>query len=483
MNNVLRISFISLSIITLISCQSTQKNISSTDYNQQYEINELLKSMTATAIQNQDYEQARKGIFGLILNDEKSQWEFIQSAIFSLPRENALSLMELVINSASVSNSSEKLYHLSKVYISMKKQDLALDTVNNSIFLDENNLDARFWRARLLTVMKDYSKAEIDFSYIIKKSKNNQDYKEQYASFLQETEQFDKAQEILSELKPTPQNLFKSLVFALQNENNEKAKSVFEQLIIVEVEDDQLDHKNYLVAEGAFWLKDHELSKKYYRLVKGGDNYLNARQMLTQILYEEENYPEAIELLHQLQNAEIDYAVLAYLLESEIYKKQDDFDSLINTLDTSLELIPNNTDLLLARAMAYESKNKMKSAIKDFKQVINIAPNNAEAYNALGYSMADHDIELQEALTYIQKAIELDPENAAIIDSLGWAHYKLGNYQEAENQLLKALSKDLNDIEIYLHMHQTQLKLGKTDEALETIEQAKKAIPRKRKAN
>jgi tetratricopeptide (TPR) repeat protein len=473
-----------LSILFIASCQSNSKKTSSNelaDFAHKNEINQILKSMTATAIQNQDYDQARKGIFGLLISDDLSHWEFIQSAIFSLPREDAISFTGLAVQHKSVLNSSEKLFQLSKVYISLQEQDLALKTVNQAIEKDAKNLDARFWRARLYTVKKDYEKAEIDFDYVIKKAPKNQEYKEQFASFLQEIEQFDKAQGILSELTPTPENLFKSIVFSLQNKNLQKANQVFEELLQVEVEESKLDSKHFLVAEAAYWLEKYQISKEHYSLVKGGDGYLDSRQMLTHILFDEKNYDEAIELLHQLQNAEVKYAVKAYLLESEIYRLQEKLDNSLDTLNMSLELIPNNIDLLNARAMIYIAQDKKLKGIKDLRHALELAPMDVNALNALGYTLADFDMNLEEALDLVTKAIELDPENAAIIDSLGWVHFKLGNYQEAETQLNKAMTKDLNDLEIYLHLHQTQLKLNKNEEAAKTLEQANELFPEDKK--
>jgi tetratricopeptide (TPR) repeat protein len=443
------------------------------EIHQKDEINQILKSMTASAIQNQDFDQAKKGILGLLISEDLSQWEFIQSAIFSLPREQAIPFTGLIAQHNSVQSSSEKLFLLSKVYISLGEQDLALETVNQAIEINSNNLDARFWRARLYTIKKDYSNAQNDFDFVIKKSPTNQEYKEQYASFLQEIGEFDKAQSMLSELTPTPDNLFKSIVFALQNKNMDQVNQVFDKLLVVEVEESKQDSKHFLIAEAAYWLEKYQISKEHYKLVKGGDNYLDSRQMLTHILFDEKSYDEAIELLHQLQNAEVKYAVKAYLLESEIYRIKENLNKSIATLDMSLELIPNNIDLLNARAMIYIAQDNKSKGIKDLRKVLELAPTDVNALNALGYTLADYDMNLEEAMQLVTQALDQDPENAAIIDSLGWVHYKLGNYQEAETHLLNALTKDLEDLEIYMHLHKTQLKLNKTKEAANTLERAK----------
>ena len=147
----------------------------------------------------------------------------------------------------------------------------------------------------------------------------------------------------------------------------------------------------------------------------------------------------------------------------------------------SLELIPNNIDLLNARAMIYIAQDNKLKGIKDLRKAHELNPTDVNALNALGYTLADYDMNLEEAFELITKALESDPENPAIIDSLGWVHFKLGNYEEAETQLQNALSKDLDDLEIYMHLHKTQLKLNKVEEASKTLERAKELFPDNKK--
>jgi Flp pilus assembly protein TadD len=128
--------------------------------------------------------------------------------------------------------------------------------------------------------------------------------------------------------------------------------------------------------------------------------------------------------------------------------------------------------------MLFESQSKIDLLKKDLKQIITDDPNNYEAYNALGYSLADHDLELEKAYEYIQKAIELDPKNPAIIDSLGWVQYKLGQYENAAKSFQKALDLDINDPELYIHFYKTLLKLNKKEKAKKLIIKARELFPK-----
>lgn len=479
MNKTIKIALILITVAGISACnKSNYKTQPATEIS---EVNTLLTNITIDALKEKNFVQAQRSITAIILSGDNSAWRFIQSALVSMPQEMAMEVIDSALKQPSVLQSSEQLFAIAKIYISYKMTDEALKIINQSIALDKNNLEARYWRARLLVVMKDYENAEKDFKYITKKDPTNESYSGQYASFFQETNRFDKAQEILSSHKQTPDNLFKRIVFSLQNKDTETANKIYPTLKNLKASEEKQNHKYFLTAEAAYWLKNIPESEQFYAKITGGEHYLDAREMLSLILFDQERYDESIEILHQLQNAEENYAVKAYRLESQIAKKQGDVNEAILILTRSLQIIPNNPELLYDRAMLYESLGKMQKVEKDLLQIIKDDPDNYDALNALGYSLADHDMKLEKAYEYIKKANELEPENAAILDSLGWVQYKLGKYSEAEENLLKALEKDINDPELYIHLYKTLLKLNKTDEAQTLIQKAKNLFPDNKK--
>jgi tetratricopeptide (TPR) repeat protein len=131
--------------------------------------------------------------------------------------------------------------------------------------------------------------------------------------------------------------------------------------------------------------------------------------------------------------------------------------------------------------MLYESLKQIDKVEKDLKQVIKDDPENFEALNALGYTLADHDLKLDEAYDYIKRAIELSPNDPAIIDSLGWVQYKLGKYVEAEINFNKAIESNISDSELYIHLYKTLIKLDKKQKAKELLLKAKNLFPNNQK--
>jgi len=109
----------------------------------------------------------------------------------------------------------------------------------------------------------------------------------------------------------------------------------------------------------------------------------------------------------------------------------------------------------------YERQKKYDQAEQSFRQVLQQDPNNSMTLNYLGYMLADHNMRLEEALNMIKHALELDPQNGAYLDSLGWVYFKLGNYDQAEENLRRAADKAPNDATIQDHMGELCAKTGK----------------------
>ncbi len=109
----------------------------------------------------------------------------------------------------------------------------------------------------------------------------------------------------------------------------------------------------------------------------------------------------------------------------------------------------------------YERQKKFDQAEQMFRQVLQQDPNNGMTLNYLGYMLADHNSHLEEALALIKKALALEPQNAAYLDSLGWAYFRLGNFDQAEENLRKAADKTPNDATVQDHLGELYAKTGR----------------------
>lgn len=120
----------------------------------------------------------------------------------------------------------------------------------------------------------------------------------------------------------------------------------------------------------------------------------------------------------------------------------------------------------LERAQQLLRKHQNAKAIAEIDTAVKLSPNDAQVLNNAGYMLADADINLQQALTLTRKAARLSPNEGNIIDSLGWAHYKLGDYHSATSYLQRAVELAPNEAEIRYHLAATYAKRGLRARAL-----------------
>ena len=134
---------------------------------------------------------------------------------------------------------------------------------------------------------------------------------------------------------------------------------------------------------------------------------------------------------------------------------------------------PDEKDyVVFVRGSIYEREKKFDLAEEDFRKVISSDPKNAGALNYLGYMLADRGTRLEEALAMLRKAVQLDPQNGAYLDSLGWAYYKMGNYEQAEENLRKASQKIGSDPTVQDHLGDLYQKTGRLKQAATQWERA-----------
>ena len=136
----------------------------------------------------------------------------------------------------------------------------------------------------------------------------------------------------------------------------------------------------------------------------------------------------------------------------------------IKVIEDALESLPNNIDLIYEYAMLVEKNREFDAMEKALRRVIQIAPDNPQAYNALGYSFAERNIRLPEAYDLIKVALQLAPDDAFIMDSMGWVEFRMGRLEKAEALLRRAYGLR-PDAEIAVHLGEVLWLLGREDEA------------------
>jgi tetratricopeptide (TPR) repeat protein len=286
-----------------------------------------------------------------------------------------------------------------------------------------------------------------------------------YARLLVEQDRLDDAKGEFSTLvqeNPNDDDLrFSLALVCLEAEAWEEAVVYLEELV---ERRSHVDAAHYNLGRAYEALEDADSALQEYGLVGPSNDYLPAQQRQAELLFAEQRGEEASARLAQAREAQPDYAIQLYLIEAEALSNRRQVEPAWAVIQQGLEQFPDDLNLLYTRAMLAEKRDDLGQLESDLRFILEREPDHAMALNALGYTLADRTTRYEEARELIEKAHQLSPEDPAILDSLGWVNYRLGNLDEAERLLRLALEK-FPDHEVAAHLGEVLWAQGKQREA------------------
>lgn len=340
----------------------------------------------------------------------------------------------------------------------------ALETVQFALSIEPNDVPAAVLEARLLFGLNRGEIALDRLLALLQQDPDNQRLRLQYARLLtsidlnEALEQF----KLLVERSPNNPELLLSLGL-VANEQGEKdvAAQAFARLLAT---GQHQDSAHYYLGRLAEEQEDSARALEHFLSVEQGPDYLPALGSAVDIMIRLGRVEEANGKMDEVRARFSQEAVRLYQIEAQTLARYQYLDEAETLITEALTLNPDSTDLLFSRATINEQRNMIELAEQDFRAIIRYQPNNATALNALGYTLADRTERYEEALVLIQQALAIEPNNGAIIDSMGWVQYRLGNYEEAILRLREAL-KALPDPEVASHLGEVLWVSGEREEA------------------
>jgi tetratricopeptide (TPR) repeat protein len=292
----------------------------------------------------------------------------------------------------------------------------------------------------------------------------------QYARFLARDDLMAAHEQlsILAKQFPNDAKLHFSLALASEQlGKTDQAITTFERLTSHPASSTDAHFELARIAESA---GDPAKALYHYRQVRRGRNLVPAAAKAASILARNDELDEALQHLRTLRLEQTSYSVMLYEVESELLMQYGQLSHAYDVLSDALNQHPENIPLLYARSIVSERSNKISDSEADLRAILKKDENNATALNALGYTLTLHTERYEEAHQLILKALNLRPEDPAIIDSLGWVLYHLGRYDEALQQLQLAMSK-MPDPEIAAHLGEVLWTLNRQEEAKKVWQQ------------
>ncbi len=343
---------------------------------------------------------------------------------------------------------------------------LAEQFATRALQLNPGNAQTYNWRGRLRTSLNRLDDALADFAKAVELDPDNAPLRQSYAALLAEVGDYHAAIEQLDQVEPSAMVIYSQGVYAMAAEDEALANQFYQELQTVASEDE--NEKYFFLGQlGETLNRPYPEVIDWYGRVRSGDRMEDARFRTALVLGTNDELPQARVILRRLQNGTAQTAARAYLAEAGLLRQSDMNDEAYAVYSEGLELLPANTDLLFARALLAEEMDMVDVTERDLQQILETNPDDPNALNALGYTLADRTDRYAEALSLIERALEQLPDEAAVVDSMGWVQYKLGNLELALDYLERALSLDY-DAEIVAHLGEVLWALGRHDEARET---------------
>ena len=222
--------------------------------------------------------------------------------------------------------------------------------------------------------------------------------------------------------------------------------------------------------------KQFPTALEWLRKIDAGEEFLTARVREAFVLSKMQRLDEARKLLRTVSVQSADERTQLVLAEAQLLRDAKRHDESYKLLSQALAVAPDSVPLLYDTAMAAERLNQVAVMEKQLRRIIELKPDYAHAYNALGYSLADRNQRLPEALQLIEKARELAPDDAFILDSLGWVHFRLGDLKLARENLQRAYDAR-PDAEVAVHLAEVLWISGEHESARKLLREVRAKEP------
>ncbi len=394
-----------------------------------------------------------KDVYATYKNEYLANFYYVQILLNNNDYLEAIDLIKSIDKFEEFSKKESRWgIFLADAYYEMGKAELAIITLKDYLQYSPKDLYLNEYYVRVLTLQKKYDEAIKHYRFMSANkliSFSDIETSKKMALLNIEAKKFIDAKTFIESFKEKDINSY-NYVSGLLNAKNNKSKIAEKYFMSVDFEND-----NYINSV-------KEIAK-----LKISQNQFSSLKKFFENQYSKTNNKPTIESR-------------LILIETEIFFNEEKYNYAMERINYGLKKYKDNGAFLYTRALVAEKVDRFDILENDLKKLIKLDPKNAQALNALGYTWANNNIRLKEANKYIDEALALEPNDAAILDSKGWVLFRLGNYKEAEKYLMRALKLN-DDPEIVSHVIQLLVKLDKIKDAKKVYKKYIKLKPEDKK--
>ena len=399
-----------------------------------------------------------------LMGNNTEAWILVSSLLGrSADAEKASVLLRNILASQGAVNNADAVFVQS--HLAVRSRDLtgAYELAEQAVELEPERIDFLTWAGRLAL---NLNKLGAGLQYVERAWKQNpgdHDLALAYADLLSRTHRLVKARQVMEDMQQTPDVMLARILFEINAKDRERAEKLFLEFDSVGFDDP--DETSFYQAQAAEALDMISRAIELYAEVESGDKALVAGIRRAELMAGEGDVAGARRELAdlRLQTGQV-IVEESWLAEARILREVGDGKSALEALDKALEQLPNSISIRYSHALLAAELGWVDAAEKDLRIIISEQPENAAALNALGYTLADQTERYEEAEALIRQAFILRPDDASIVDSMGWISYRLGRLDVAKEFLSRAWALDKNP-EIAAHLGEVLWVIGEQETA------------------
>jgi tetratricopeptide (TPR) repeat protein len=280
---------------------------------------------------------------------------------------------------------------------------------------------------------------------------------------------------LLEDSPDDPEVIYSVAMLALQFDDKALAEAQFEHFATLDNAPDRSAAYFFLGQIAEDGGRIDEAMMRYARVISG-EHYFAARARLARLLFEQGRPEEGRELLRNAKTGRPEERLQMQITEAALLREAGRAGDAFDFLEQRLAENPEQADLMYETALLAEQLNRLDLMESRLRRLIELRPDNPQAYNALGYAYADRNERLPEARQLIERALSLAPNDAAILDSMGWVLFRQGDLPEALSYLERSYGRR-DDPEIAAHLGEVLWTMGRQDDARRLLQEAQKKFP------
>ena len=424
------------------------------------------KIVAALALQTGDLDEVVTQLDYLISHSESKQQGFaIATAILSRHGDGQQSLQAMEELAARHPGSADGQLAIGRLAAVKGQLDRAMTAADAALALEPGMQRAQILKAQVLIRQERKAEALEVLKQAVEDSPEHAELHFAYGRLLLDAGDLEGAKEqFRSVVKLAPDNTDALFSLALLELETREFRAAEKHLLQMLETGEKQQTVHYYLGYAAQEQGKDNAAVKWYGKVTSGEYWTKAQLRMSKILVQQGRLDEVRENMQRLRRNDPDSAVEVYLIEGQILSDLTLYNEAWQLYDQALATHSDNEDLLYSRALTAEKIDRIDLAEQDMRRILELDPDNVRAMNALGYTLADRTDRYDEAFRYIQQAFDLKPDDPAIIDSMGWVHYRLGRLEEARNYLQQAWDMT-GDGEIGAHLGEVMWMQGDQDEA------------------